>query len=108
MGEAFAKNLEALGEPLNPPLADAGLGSTDMGDVSQAVPAIHAYIQICDEKVAGHSREFAQASVSDRGREVMLIAAKVLAMTAIDLFTEPETMRRAKEEFAGAKPVTGS
>ena len=102
MGEAFAKNLEALGEPLNPPLADAGLGSTDMGDVSQAVPAIHAYIQICDEKVAGHSREFAQASVSDRGREVMLIAAKVLAMTAIDLFTEPETMRRAKEEFAGA------
>lgn len=100
LGEAFAKNLETLGEPLNPPPADAGLGSTDMGDVSQAVPAIHAYIQICDEKVAGHSRDFAQASVSERGRAVMLIAAKTLAMTAIDLFTEPETMRRAKEEFA--------
>lgn len=102
LGEAFAKNLETLGEPLNPPPADAGLGSTDMGDVSQAVPAIHAYIQICDEKVAGHSREFAQASVSERGRAVMLIAAKALAITAIDLFTEPETMRRAKEEFTKA------
>ena len=100
MADAFTKNLETLGEPLNPPPADAGLGSTDMGDVSQAVPAIHAYIQIADEKVAGHSREFAQASASERGREVMLVAAKTLAMTAIDLFTEPETMRRAKEEFA--------
>ncbi len=103
LGTAFAKNLEALGEPLNPPPVDAGLGSTDMGDVSQAVPAIHPYIRICDEKVAGHSREFAQASVSERGRAVMLIAAKALAMTAIDLFTEPETMRRAKEEFANTK-----
>ena len=103
IGDAFAKNLGALGEPLNLPPADAGLGSTDMGDVSQAVPAIHAYIQICDEKIAGHSREFAQASASGRGFEVMLIAAKALAMTAIDLFTEQETIRRAKEEFSGAK-----
>ena len=98
LSDAFTKNLETLGEPLNPPPADAGLGSTDMGDVSQVVPAIHAYIQIADEKVAGHSREFAQASVSERGHEVMLVAAKALAMTAIDLFTEPKTMRRAKEE----------
>ncbi len=100
MAEAFTRNLETLGEPLNPPPPDAGLGSTDMGDVSQTVPAIHAYIQIADEKVAGHSREFAQAATSERGQEVMLIAAKALAMTAVDLFTDPDLMRRAKEEFA--------
>jgi amidohydrolase len=100
IAEAFTKNLETLGEPLNPPPPDAGLGSTDMGDVSQAAPAIHAYIQIADEKVAGHSREFAQAANSERGRQVMLIAAKALAMTVVDLFTDPDLMRRAKEEFA--------
>ena len=100
LGEAFTQNLDALGEPLNPPPPDAGLGSTDMGDVSQAVPAIHAYIQICEETAAGHSREFAQAANSERGRDVLLIAAKALAMTAVDLFTDPELLRRAKEEFA--------
>ena len=100
IAETFTKNLETLGEPLNPPPPDAGLGSTDMGDVSQTVPAIHAYIQIADEKVAGHSREFAQAANSERGRQVMLIAAKALAMTVVDLFTDPDLMRRAKEEFA--------
>ncbi len=102
MAEAFTKNLETLGEPLNPPPPDAGLGSTDMGDVSQAVPAIHAYIQIADEKVAGHSREFAQAANSERGQEVLLTAAKALAMTVVDLFTDPDLMRRVKEGFGNA------
>ncbi len=99
MGEAFTRNLETLGEPLNPPLPEAGLGSTDMGDISHAVPAIHAYIQICSEEVAGHSREFASASASKRGQKVMLIAAKAMAMTAIDLFTDPDLVKRMKEEF---------
>jgi hypothetical protein len=70
-----------------------------MGDVSQAVPSIHAYIQICGEEIAGHSREFAEASSSKRGEEVILIAAKAMAMTAIDLFTNSELMESAKEEF---------
>jgi amidohydrolase len=101
LGDAFVKNLNSLGEPLKPPPADAGMGSTDMGDVSQLVPAIHAYIQICGEDVAGHSREFAQAAISQRGQEVMLIAAKAMAMTGVELFTEPDLVRRMKEEFAG-------
>ena len=67
--------------------------------MDQGSLAIHAYIQICGEKVAGHSREFAEASASKRGEEVLLIAAKAMAMTAIDLFTDPDLMERAKEEF---------
>jgi hypothetical protein len=67
--------------------------------MSQDSLAIHAYIQICGDKVAGHSREFAEALASKRGEEVLLIAAKAMAMTAIDLFTDPDLMERAKEEF---------
>jgi len=103
IGDAFVKNLAQLGEPLNPPPPDAGMGSTDMGDVSQVIPSIHAYIEICDEKVAGHSREFAEASISKRGLDVMLIAAKAMAMTAIDLFTDPGLMECAKEEFGSGR-----
>ena len=94
-----------LGEPLNPPPADAGMGSTDMGDVTHAVPGIHAYIQICGEEVAGHSLEFAKASISKRGQEAMLTAAKALAMTAVDLFTDPKAVRQIKEEFQLLSPT---
>jgi amidohydrolase len=98
MGEAFTRNLEAIGEPMTD-LPEGSGGSSDIGNVSQVVPAIHPYISISDRSVAGHSREFAEASVSDRGHDAMLNAAKALAMTAIDLYTDSEMMNRVKEEF---------
>ncbi|MCI2426071.1 M20 family metallopeptidase [Candidatus Acetothermia bacterium] len=92
----FKANLERLGIEVGPP--SGGLGSTDMGDVSHVVPAIHPYIAICSEEVVGHSHEFAEAAGSERGYDVMIIAAKALAMTAIDLFIDSDLMRRIKAE----------
>ncbi|MHA2222693.1 MAG: M20 family metallopeptidase, partial [Candidatus Thorarchaeota archaeon] len=86
MGELFVKNLDILGEPVNPLPKGSGAGSSDIGNVSQVVPAIHPYISICDNTIAGHSQEFTEASASKRGHSGMLTAAKALAMTAIDLF----------------------
>lgn len=93
---AFKKNLEMLGIEVGPP--SGGLGSTDMGDVSHIVPAIHPYIAICSEEIVGHSHEFAEAAGSERGYDVMISAAKALAMTAIDLFIDSDLMRRIKAE----------
>ena len=99
MGDAFVRNLEILGEPIIPLPPDSGAGSSDIGNVSHVVPSIHPYISICDKSVAGHSREFAEAAASRKGHEAMLTAGKALAMTAIDMFTNPEFMKRVKEEF---------
>jgi amidohydrolase len=99
MGNAFASNLEALGSPTTPPPKGGGLGSSDIGNVSQVVPAIHPYIHICEGSVAGHSQEFAKAADSERGHEAMLVAAKALAMTAVDLFTDSALIEQVKEEF---------
>lgn len=99
IGDAFVKNLAELGEPLVPPPADAGMGSTDMGDVSQVVPSIHAYIKICEEDTPAHSRGFAQAAISKRGLDVMLIAAKALAMTAVDILSNPKLVEKMWDEF---------
>jgi amidohydrolase len=99
MGDAFVRNLEILGEPIIPLPPDSGAGSSDIGNVSHVVPAIHPYVSICDKSVAGHSREFAEASASRRGHEAMLTAGKALAMTAIDMFTDPEFMNRVKDDF---------
>jgi amidohydrolase len=98
LGEAFVQNLRELGEPLSPP-EDRSMGSTDMGDVSQTVPAIHPYIRICDDDVAGHSREFTEASISERGQRAMLLAAKAMAMTAVDVWIDDQLAARVSEEF---------
>lgn len=98
ISEVFLRNLNALGEETLPGVVD-GKGSTDFGDVSREVPACNAYIRIAPEGVAGHSREFCQASVSDAGTKALYLSAKSMAHTAIDLLTDPALLSRAKAEF---------
>lgn len=101
LADTFAHNLRNLGIELDED--KAGMGSTDMGDVSQTVPAIHPYMAIVPKGTAGHSKEFAAASNSERGYQTMLKAAKVMAMTALDLFASPTLMTKIKEEFENLK-----
>lgn len=98
MGERFLDHLVQIGIPYHPS-PDNAMGSTDMGDVSQAVPGIHPYVQIVEDGVAAHSREFAEASISDRAHRAMLAAAKALALTTIELLSDPLLMARVREEF---------
>jgi len=101
LAEAFAKNLTALGRKVETPEGKAGGGSTDMANVSHEVPAVHAYVAICKPgEAASHSREFAKATLTEMGRKGLLDGAKALAMTAIDIFTDPELLKAAKAEFA--------
>lgn len=99
LASAFVKNLEILGEPLNLEPPGAGLGSSDIGNVSQVVPSIHPYIAIADEEIAAHSKEFAAMANSEKGQKAMLTAAKALAMTAIDVFTNDDLVKKIKKEF---------
>jgi len=94
----WAESMRGLGAEV---YADPGRGSgsTDMGNVSQVVPAIHPYIAICDDPIPGHSREFAEAAVSTRGHEGLILGAKALALTAARLLTDPATTARASDEF---------
>jgi len=101
LGELFLKHVVANGIPHNPQ-KDNSMGSTDMGDVTQVVPGIHAYVQIAEDDVAGHSREFTEASGSERGQVAMLAAAKALAMTTVDLFEDADLVAKIWEEFKTA------
>jgi len=106
LAQAFRRNIEALGYPVEEP--KGGMGSTDMGDVSWEVPAIHPYIRITEGDVPGHSREFAQAARSERAKAALLAAAKAVAATCIDLWTDPELYRAIREEFERGRGGTGS
>ena len=100
MATLFGKNLERIDFPVDPDDGEAGYGSTDCGNVSQAIPTIHPYIRISPDGIPGHSREFAEWAKSPLARTGMVAAAKALAMTALDLVARPEELEKAKREFA--------
>jgi len=104
MANAFAENWRALGVQVLEPRPNERMGSTDHGDVSHSVPSLHPYFAIVPEGTAGHTGAFRQAAISSAGQEGMLIAAKGLAMTAIDLLCKEELMREMRDEFARNKP----
>ncbi len=99
LGEVFIENLKIRQVPINPMPKGKGLGSSDIGNVSYEVPTIHPYIAISETKITSHSTDFEKASISDKGHESMINAAKALAMTAIDVFTNPELVKQMNEEF---------
>lgn len=98
LGDRFAHHIEALGYPVEEP--KGGLGSTDMGDVSWEVPAIHPYIRIGEGTVPGHSRAFCDAARAEPARSAMVASAKALAAVCLDLWTDVALVDRVREEFA--------
>jgi len=99
LARLFQTNWEQLGLTVEDPPKRRS-GSTDMGNVSQVLPALHPYIAIAPKGTPGHSEAFMEASRSARGYDGMVYAAKGLAMTAIDLFTRPDQVQQMQRDFA--------
>ena len=95
--ETVRVNMEALGISIDPD--DGRRGSSDIGNLSQIVPAIHPSLAIADADTPGHSQIFREATLSSRGRETLVKAAKLLAMTAFDFLTSSELQKRIKAAF---------
>lgn len=109
MAGRFRHHLESLGEPVKEPLKTGGVGSSDFGNLSQAVPAIHPYIQIVPERISAHTREFAEAAGGSAGMRALVLAAKCLALTGADLLLDSSLMNEVRSEFdtsgRGIEPV---
>jgi amidohydrolase len=101
LARLFRQNMQSLGRKVLLANPSRAFGSTDMGNVSQIVPAIHPDFAIAPKEVIAHSPEFAQAAASEAGIKGMLDSAKALAMTVVDLVANPEIVARIKREFGG-------
>ena len=89
LNEYWRENMKALGiEEQQRPTQE--MGSTDMGDVSHVTRAIHPYLSIVPKgaEVDFHTVELAQAAGTKLAFETALNAAKLLAMTALDVWTK--------------------
>ena len=79
-------------------------GSTDVADVSWAVATGGMRAATWVPGTASHSWQAVAAGGTSIGNKGMMVAAKTLAMTAIDLFTHPELVEAAQAEHAGRLP----
>lgn len=98
LARLFGQNLESLGRHVEAFDPRFGLGSTDMGNVSQVVPSIHPTIAIASPEVLIHTPEFASTAASEAGHEGLMDAAKAMAMTVADIL-QPGTIDKIKQEF---------
>jgi metal-dependent amidase/aminoacylase/carboxypeptidase family protein len=98
LAQLFQKNMSSLGRDMV--ISESGSSfSTDMGNISQVVPSLHAMVKIAPAGFSHHTPEFAQAALSEAGMKGLSDGAKSLALTAFDLLSTPEYVTAARKEF---------
>ncbi len=96
----YAEELAKLGEVAEPASTKKGIGSSDVGNVSQVIPTIQPNIRISPVYVAGHSEEFKAAACSAMGLASIELGANALAGTALRLLEEPKLLSAIQREHA--------
>lgn len=79
-----------------------GIASTDVGDVSYAVPTVGVRIATWVPGTPAHSWQAVACGGMSIGLKGMIVAARTMALTAIDLYTHPQILVEAKKEYASA------
>ncbi len=107
----FGKKIQATFNYSAPDISTAGLvmplalntvsggGSTDVGDVSYTVPTVGMNAATWVPGTPAHSWQAVACGGTDIGAKGLIVAAKTMALTAIDLFQTPALITEAKKEF---------
>ncbi len=106
---AFAEEIQKTLDGHLPPIESAAevqpfvvrqnMGSTDVGDVSWNVPTVGFSTATWVPGTPAHSWQAVAAGGTSIGHKGMLLAARLLAVTAADLFGNPELRAAARDEF---------
>ncbi|HEX4915168.1 MAG TPA: amidohydrolase [Vicinamibacterales bacterium] len=97
-------------EPLPQGAPEQGLHSTDVGDLTWFFPVGQLTAATYSYGAPGHSWQVVACTGTSIGEKGMMVAAKALAASAIDLYRSPELIQRAREDqkkmMAGQKYIT--
>ncbi|WP_449280508.1 M20 family metallopeptidase [Leucobacter sp.] len=98
----WARHLTARGRtvPVTPAVARQGGPSTDMGNVSQFIPAIHPALGLGGSPdVVPHNAEFAETTVREPAIRALVDGAIALGGLAADYLADPGLRAAAEAEF---------
>ena len=98
----YQQNAEALGRRFGARIGEAQEpgGSTDMGNISLAIPSIHPNISIDCSPAVNHQPEFAAHCITETADKAVIDGATAMAWTAIDLALDVDTRNRLTESVS--------
>ena len=88
---------------IQPPEFQQTYASADTGDITWLVPSANLAVATWVPGTSAHSWQAIAAGGTSIGAKGMMVAAKTLALTAIDLFTSPDVVSAARAEFDGLR-----
>jgi metal-dependent amidase/aminoacylase/carboxypeptidase family protein len=92
-------NAELVGLPLDEASGPGMSASTDFGNVSQRIPSFALSFAVSPTPVAGHSLAMTETARSELAHERALQAAKILALTALDVLEDDDLLRATRADF---------
>jgi len=99
LNRLIVENFRLLGVEMDERPCPLG-GSSDFGNVSQALPAAMFLVETHPPGMAWHSAEVERASGDALALQGMLTGAKVLAAVAVDLLGDDALLSQVREDFA--------
>ncbi|MCD8162894.1 MAG: hypothetical protein LUE09_05505 [Synergistaceae bacterium] len=98
LNDLIMENAVAVGMPtIRPPREKTG--STDFGNVMYEIPGSCIRSAFVPEGTPAHSQDYLDAGKSQAAHDALANAAKVLALTAYDLISDPAKMAKVRDEF---------
>ncbi len=98
LGREFEKPLSEGIEPL-PDVPGQSRGSTDTGDISWFVPVGRLRVASYSFGAPGHSWQIVACTGGSIGEKGMMVAAKTLAASAIELYTSSDLLQQVQADF---------
>jgi amidohydrolase len=101
--EMVVKNMKNIGVKAEDIVKSEPMGSSDLGNVANAYPAINLMFPVAARGVALHSDEMRERSAPEAAWPVTVQAAKVVAVTAYQLLNDPAQVKAIQEKFKELK-----
>nr|WP_207751273.1 M20 family metallopeptidase [Anaeromonas frigoriresistens] len=74
-------------------------GSLDAGNVSHKCATIHPFFGISSKEIIAHTKEFAEATLTEEAYDNMKRTIKALVLTGVEVIKNPEALKDIKKEF---------
>jgi metal-dependent amidase/aminoacylase/carboxypeptidase family protein len=98
LGRRYHENMKEVGLDVSQTREGRGMHSTDFGSVSYKVPSVTGAFAISEVPIPGHSQQVVDASGSDFGYDQFMKVSTAMALTALDIMTDPQLSLQAWDE----------
>jgi amidohydrolase len=100
IGDVYHRNMQDVGLNISNSREGRGMHSTDFGNVSYKVPSVTGSFAISHDPIPGHSQQVVDASGSEYGYEQFMKVSTAMALTALDILTDPQLSVKAWDEHS--------